>query len=746
MHKILTFRKSILFWVFMSILSIAPSKTDNTKDSLTAFEEGDVLEATLLYLLAGLEVWGAWLEPTNDVGLLPEAEGRFMVSSTPILQTGTIPGGIGVVGFAQPITISHNGVPSGFSESEFYKSSLVNYDDYIEDVFEQESYLDRLNYQYGIEITGRRGHIYRKPIEIELTLASMLQKMGAPPDVVEIWVEEYSKIANLPQTIQLSWLIAGNPLAKDYKLHIENVLEAFDLNTLLAQGTVGQDFPSSPASNTQWVNQDPFWEEVQKQPLINAFTNLLSDTSEEIQRSFIISLFFLEPVPLGVGAVGKVNDGQTNNNMGAKLRLKPLFWLDSAATTSSGNSIPPITDPIRDADRGLVTEALRRETNLIRYWSHEQGYKIIPWSEINLLDPNDKDTPYFIMAVTALPQLGPSKQLNHKSNYETIVKSIVNNHLPQNQPVFKVFVGSETNDRKIVDAKGLLIGLAGNSFLWSAKELDNDAFLHHAVKHHETRNTPYVVARIDNGPYISGSLSQIREFFVGRSDYIVETVIVKLQDTHTGNTNTALVSSNTGISWLNNANNVAQDIFNWSLPKQDGFLIQSTSRAVQFEVGHNSSLEIKASSMVTWKTLPSNEELLEQREQQRVHSFLVQVQQGYFLIPVDELEYLQQHVDVEQSSVENLQVSTLVPVYRLEGLGTAEREGAISVSITDVLQRILQFFPKQREFEILMSDGQRVKYSTTPPHNFRTRHDYDTINVRVFIEGQTITFYASGGR
>ncbi len=611
MHKILTFRKSILFWVFMSILSIAPSKTDNTKDSLTAFEEGDVLEATLLYLLAGLEVWGAWLEPTNEVGLLPEAEGRFMTSSTPILQTGIAPSGIGVVGFAQPIIISQNGVPSGFSESEFYKSALVNYDDYIEDVFEQESYLDRLNYQYGVEINGRRGHIYRKPIEIELTLASMLQKMGAPPEIVEAWVEEYAEIASLPQTIQLSWLIAGNPLAKDYKLHVENILESFDLNSLLEQGNVGQSFPSSPNSNVQWVTQDPFWEEVQKQPFFNAFISLLNDTNEEIQRSFIISLFFLEPVPLGVGAVGKVNDGQANNNMGAKLRLKPLFWLDSTATTeANNNSLPPITDPIGDADRGLVVEALRRETNLVRYWSHEQGYKIIPWSEINLLDPNDKDTPYFIMAVTALPQFGPSKQLNHKSNYETIVKSIVNNHLPQNQPVFKVFVGSETNDRKIVDAKGLLIGLAGNSFLWSAKELDNDDFLHHAVKHHETRNTPYVVARIDNGPYISGSLSQIREFFVGRSDYIVETVIVKLQDTHTGDySNTALISSNTGISWLNNASNVAQDIFNWSLPKQDGFLIQSTSRAVQFEVGHNSSLEIKASSMVTWKTLPSNEEL-----------------------------------------------------------------------------------------------------------------------------------------
>ncbi len=138
--------------------------------------------------------------------------------------------------------------------------------------------------------------------------------------------------------------------------------------------------------------------------------------------------------------------------------------------------------------------------------------------------------------------------------------------------------------------------------------------------------------------------------------------------------------------------------------------------------------------------------ILEQREQQRVHLFLVQVQQGYFLIPVDELEYLQQHVNVEQSSIENLQVNTLVPAYRLEDLDTVERESAISVSITDVLQRILQFFPEQREFEILMPDGQSTKYSTATPSNFRIGHDYDTINVRVFIDGQTVTFYASGER
>ncbi len=255
-------------------------------------EKNDVLEATLLYLLAGLEFWGAWLEPTNDVGLLPEAEGRFMVSSTPILQTGVVTGGIGVVGFAQPITISRSGIPEGFSENNFlYEMALAGYGDHVEDIFEPISYLDRLNYQYGVDIDGRTAQVYRKPIEMELTLNALLQKMGAPPKIAEIWVEEYAEIANLPQTIQLSWLVAGNPLAKDYQLHVEDILEAFDLKALLEQGNVDQNSPSSPTSNVHWVVQDPFWEKVQKQPFFNAFISLLSDTNEEIQRSFIIELF-----------------------------------------------------------------------------------------------------------------------------------------------------------------------------------------------------------------------------------------------------------------------------------------------------------------------------------------------------------------------------------------------------------------------------------------------------------------------
>ena len=192
-------------------------------------KEQDVLETTLLYLLAGLEAWGRWLEPTNTTGLLPEVEGRFMMSSTPILQTGAVPRGIGVVGFAQPITISHNGVPDGFSEDGYLYELPIGYNNYIEDVFQQVPYLDRLNYQYGAQINGRIVQIYRKPIETKLRLATMLQGMGVTPETSEIWVAEYAEIANLPQTIQLSWLIAGNPLTQDYQAHIADVLTTFDL-------------------------------------------------------------------------------------------------------------------------------------------------------------------------------------------------------------------------------------------------------------------------------------------------------------------------------------------------------------------------------------------------------------------------------------------------------------------------------------------------------------------------------------
>ena len=108
--------------------------------------------------------------------------------------------------------------------------------------------------------------------------------------------------------------------------------------------------------------------------------------------------------------------------------------------------------------------------------------------------------------------------------------------------------------------------------------------------------------------------------------------------------------------------------------------------------------------------------------------------------------YLKALSDTVQSSIESLQVSTLVPVYRLEDLDAEERESGISISITDAVQRTLQFFPKQREFEVLMPDGQHVKYSIIPPKSFLSRHDYDAINVVVPVEGQTITFYSFGER
>ena len=250
-------------------------------------KEHTALETSLLYLLEGLEIWGTWLDPANKVGLLPEAEGRFMMSSTPILQTGSaVPSGIGIMGFAQPITTSHDGIPRGFTANEYlYKQSLISHNDSIEDVFQQVSYLDRLNYQYGVEIAGLTAKVYRKPIEVELTLFAMLQKMGAPSEVAEAWVEEYAKLASLPQTIQLAWLIAGNPLAGTYQLHIESVLEPLSLNKLQV----------SSAENTMWINQDPFWEEIQKQPFMKAFADLLSNANEEIKRSFIVALFLLEP-------------------------------------------------------------------------------------------------------------------------------------------------------------------------------------------------------------------------------------------------------------------------------------------------------------------------------------------------------------------------------------------------------------------------------------------------------------------
>ncbi len=281
------------------------------------------LETSLLYLLEGLETWGSWLDPSNEVGLLPEAEGRFMASSTPILQTGgAIPSGIGVMGFAQTITISRDGIPRGFNSNEYlYQQPLLNHNASVEDVFQRVSYLDRLNYQYGVEVSGLKAKVYRKPIEIEFTLFSMLQKIGAPPEVAEAWVKEYAKLAYLPQTIQLSWLIAGNPLAGAYQSHVQSVLEPLNLSTLQINSI----------QNTGWVNQDPFWEEIQKQPFISAFTDLLSNANEEIKRSFIVALFLLEPASQITGS-GNSND--------FTLRANP-FLLSDQESTNPPASIGP---------------------------------------------------------------------------------------------------------------------------------------------------------------------------------------------------------------------------------------------------------------------------------------------------------------------------------------------------------------------------------------------------------------------
>ena len=145
----------------------------------------DTIESSLEYLLGNLKIWGSWLDPNNEIGLFPEAEGRFMIPNTPILQTGgaTLSGGIGIMGFAQPIIISENGMPRGFNEKErLYEPFPINYNDSIEDVFQKVPYLDRFAYQYGVQVNGRIVQIYRKPIEKELTILTMFQTMGAPPE------------------------------------------------------------------------------------------------------------------------------------------------------------------------------------------------------------------------------------------------------------------------------------------------------------------------------------------------------------------------------------------------------------------------------------------------------------------------------------------------------------------------------------------------------------------------------------
>ena len=225
-------------------------------------EEQETFEVPLLYLLRGIETLGFWLDPANEIGLLPEAEGRFMMSSTPILQAGgtTVPVGIGVTGFAQPIVINENGIPQGFNENEYlYEQSLVHYDDTIEDIFQKVPYIDRFNYQYGVSINGQKAQVYRKSIERQLTLLAMLQTMGVPPELANAWVEEYARIAHLPQTLQLAWLIADNPLAGEYQSHIQHILESLNLSILAPSRPLNSGLHVKQASNFEWVNQDPFW-------------------------------------------------------------------------------------------------------------------------------------------------------------------------------------------------------------------------------------------------------------------------------------------------------------------------------------------------------------------------------------------------------------------------------------------------------------------------------------------------------
>ncbi len=623
----------------------------HNQEKTNEYNEYDALEASLLYLLGGLEMWGEWLDPTNEIGLLPEAEGRFMTSSTPILQAGgtSISGGIGVVGFAQPIIISHGSVPQGFTE-EASSAITIDFDDSIEDVFQKVPYYDRLIYQYGIQIDRRTVQIYRRPVETELTLHTALQRMGAPLDVAEAWVEEYAAVAYLPQTIQLSWLIAGNPLAKDYKLHTEDLLKTFDISALFIPSNQGEEFTLPQAPRAQWVNEDPFWEEVQNQPFLRAFTDLLGGASEEVKRSFIVSLFFLEPsLPTVQTATG------SNVKSGARVRTKPFFWDDVLDETPRSNAIAPQATPeeVIDPDQArLVTKALQQKTNLIHYWIPGQGDKFISWSERGLLDPNGS-TPYFIMAVTALPEFEPK-------TLQTIARNIINNKLPEHQPVFKVFSGMGVKDRKVFDNKGALVPFANVGLIWSAEPLNNDSIVQHANRHQITRKNPYIAVQLDRGPYLAGSFSQLKNILQGKQDYTAQTIVLKSRGTSNYKKrilkNQAITDLRSDETWLHYATRVSADAFSWLPQKQDELLLQSTHRNVVFKRNSDSKPEIKTSTMVQWPTLPSNESLLAERVNWKADTFLMEVKDGYFFVSSNELEHLQALAD-ETPKVHSLLLS-----------------------------------------------------------------------------------------
>ena len=241
-----------------------------------------------------------------------------------------------------------------------------------------------------------------------------------------------------------------------------------------------------------------------------------------------------------------------------------------------------------------------------------------------------------------------------------VVSDIINGHLPKNQPVLKVFVGSTEKDRKVVNYQGSLVYAADSDFLWTT-ELDNDEVMKHATNRHKKVSSPYVVASIDNGPYLASGLPQIKGLLEDRQDYTVETVVLKEKGiAHYGNTwakKPRSASRGPQNDWLNSASKRAQDVFNWSPTKQDSIFIQSTHRFVEFEKSPDSNPEIKISSMVTWENLPSNEELLSRSRDWNTNVFLIRVRQGYFFIRADELEYLQKHAD-EKPQVHTLTYNT----------------------------------------------------------------------------------------
>ncbi len=625
----------------------------NVPTNITSdIKANDALEASLIYLLGGLEIWGQWLDPANEIGLLPEAEGRFMLSNTPILQAGStsISGGIGVVGFAQPIIISHDGVPRGFSE-EISEPLPIDFNDSIEDVFQKVPYHDRLIYQYGVAIDGRSVQIYRKSIETELTLSIALQRMGASPEIAEAWVEEYAEMAYLPQTIQLSWLIAGNPLAKDYKLHTENLLAAFDTNALFTPSNQGE-FTLPQAPNPEWVNEDPFWAEVQNQPFLKAFTDLLSGASEEIQRSFIVSLFFLE------SSLPVVRSASSNTvTTGVSLRQKPFFWSDEPEADPSSSATTPQAAPVGSIDPDqarLVAKALQQRANLIHYWVPGQGDQLITWSERELLNPN-KGAPYFIIAATALPQFEP------ETPQETVQK-IVNEHLPTNQPVFKLFMGMEAENRRVIDAKGTPVPFADTNLVWSAESLDNDAVMQYVASYQIARKNSYVAIQFDNGPFLAGSFTQLRRLLQGRQNYTIETIVLRSKGTTNYQKrilkNQAVSDLRANETWLNYATRVSADVFSWLPQKQDELLVQSTHRKAVFKRNSDLRPEIKTSTMVKWPTLPSNETLLAERVGWNANAFLIEVEDGYFLISPNELEHLQKYAD-ETPKVHSLLLSAV---------------------------------------------------------------------------------------